>query len=79
MIQCTGQLFRRLVDKVGGSRQQLCPGQTGVAVARIMAQGAQQSSFQPLGAVSFHVVILGNAVRVTEVQLQRLAAQQIGV
>ena len=37
MIQCTGQLFRRLMDEVGGSGQQLCPGQTGVAVARVVA------------------------------------------
>ena len=79
MIQCTGQLFRRLMDEVGRRRQQLRPGQTGVAVARIVAQSAQQSSFQPLGTVPFHVVVLGDAVRVTEVQLQRLAAQQIGV
>ena len=79
MIQCTGQLFRRLMDEVGGSGQQLCPGQAGVAVARIMAQSAQQGSLQPLGTVPFHVVILGDAVRVAEVQLQRLAAQQIGV
>ena len=72
-------LFRRLMDEVGGSGQQLCPGQTGVAVACIMAQSAQQGSFQPLGTVPFHVVIPGDAVRVAEVQLQRLAAQQIGV
>ena len=79
VIQRTRQLFRRLVDEVGRRRQQLCPGQTGVAVARIVAQSAQQGSFQPLGAVPFHVVILGDAVRVAEVQLQRLPAQQIGV
>ena len=36
-IQCTGQLFRRLMDEVGRRRQQLCPGQTGVAVARVVA------------------------------------------
>ena len=79
MIQRARQLFRRLMDEVGGSGQQLRPGQTGVSVARIVAQGAQQSSFQPLGTVPFHVVVLGDAVRVAEVQLQRLAAQQIGV
>ena len=79
VIQCTGQLFRRLVDKVGGSRQQLRPGQTGVSVARVVAQSAQQGSFQPLGTVPFHVVILGDTVRMTEIQLQRLPAQQIGV
>ena len=69
MIQCTGQFFRRLMDEVGGSGQQLCPWQTGVAVARVVASGAQQGRFQPLGTVPFHVVILGDAVRVTEVQL----------
>ena len=50
-----------------------------MAVARVVAQSAQQSGFQPLGAVALHVVILGDAVGVAEVQLQRLPAQQIRV
>ena len=79
LVQRTGQLFRRLVDEVGGGFQQLGPGQAGVAVARVVAQSAQQSGFQPLGAVALHVVILGDAVGVAEVQLQRLPAQQVGV
>ena len=79
LVQCFGQLFRRLVDEMGGRFQQLRTGQAGVAVARIVAQSAQKSSFQPLGAVPFHVIILGDAVGVAEIQLQRLAAEQIGV
>ena len=78
-VQCTRQLFRRLVDKVGCGGQQLRPGQAGMAIARIMAQRAQQGSFQPLGTVPFHMVILGDAVRMAEVQLQRLPAKQIRV
>ena len=50
-----------------------------MAVARVVAQGAQEGSFQPLGAVPCHVVILSNAVRMAEIQLQRLPAEQIGV
>ena len=79
LVQRSGQLFRRLVDEIGGRFQQLGTGQAGVAVARVVAQGAQKSSFQPLGAVPFHVVILGDAVGVAEIQLQRLTAEQIGV
>ena len=79
LVQCFGQLFRRLVDEIGGRFQQLRTGQAGVAVARIVAQGAQKGGFQPLGAVPFHVIILGDAVGVAEIQLQRLAAEQIGV
>ena len=67
------------MDKIGCRFQQLGARQAGVAVARVVAQGAQQGRFQPLGAVAFHVVILGNAVRVAEIQLQRFAAEQIGI
>ena len=67
------------MDEIGGRFQQLRTGQAGVAVARIVAQGAQKGGFQPLGAVPFHVIILGDAVGVAEIQLQRLAAEQIGV
>ena len=79
LVQRFGQLFRRLVDEIGGRFQQLRTGQAGVAVARIVAQGAQKGGFQPLGAVPFHVVVLGDAVGVAEIQLQRLTAEQIGV
>ena len=79
MIQRTGQLFGRLLDKVGCRVQQLRTGQAGVAVARVMAQGAQKRCFQPLGAVPFHVVILCNAVRMTEIQLQGFPTEQIRV
>ena len=73
------QLFEGLVDKVRGRGQQLGAGQAGVAVARVVAEGAQEGGFQPLGAVPRHLVILGDAVGVAEVQLKRLAAEQIGV
>ena len=79
LVQRSSQLFRRLMDKIGCRFQQLGARQAGVAVARVVAQGAQQGRFQPLGAVAFHVVILGNAVRVAEIQLQRFAAEQIGI
>ena len=78
-VQRRRQLFGRLMDEVGGRVQQLRPRQAGMAVARVVAQGAQQSRFQPLGAVPRHVVILGDAVGVAEIQLQRLAAQQIRI
>ena len=78
-VQSRRQLFRRLVDEIGGSVQQLAPRQAGMAVARVVTQGAQEGSFQPLGAVPCHVVILSNAVRMAEIQLQRLPAEQIGV
>ena len=78
-VQRGRQLFRRLVDEIGRRIQQLCAGQTGVAVARVMAQGAQQGRFQPLCTVPFHMVILGDAVGVAEVELQWLAAEQVGV
>ena len=50
-----------------------------MAVARIVAQRPQQGGFQPLGAVPFHLVILGDAVGVAEIQLEGFAAQQIGL
>ena len=78
-IQCGGQLFRRLMDEIGRRFQQLGPGQAGVAVACVVAQRAQQSRFQPLSAVPFHMVILCDAVRVAEIQLQRFTTEQIGV
>ena len=77
--QGVGQLVGRLVDEGRGGGHQTLPRQAGVAVAGVMAQGAQQGGLQPLGAVPLHLVILGDAVGVAEVQLQRLAAQQIGV
>ena len=79
LVQRSSQFFRRLMDKIGCRFQQLGARQAGVAVARVVAQGAQQGRFQPLCAVAFHVVILGNAVRVAEIQLQRFAAEQIGI
>ena len=71
--------LQRDVQQGDGGGNQLVRRQAGMAVARVVTQGAQEGSFQPLGAVPFHVVILGDAVRVAEVQLQRLPAQQIGV
>ena len=50
-----------------------------MAIACVVAQGAQEGGFQPLGAVPCHLIILGDAVGVAEVQLQRLPAQQVGV
>ena len=50
-----------------------------MAVARVVAQGAQKRCFQPLGAVPFHVVILCNAVRMAEIQLQGFPTEQIRV
>ena len=44
-----------------------------------MAQGPQQGGFQALGAVPFHLIVLGDAVGVAEIQLQRFTAQQIGI
>ena len=79
VVQRTGQLFGRLLDEVGCRVQQLRTGQAGVAVARVVAQGAQKRCFQPLGAVPFHVVILCNAVRMTEIQLQGFPTEQIRV
>ena len=73
------QLVGGLVDESRSGGHQPLPRQAGVAVARVVAQGAQQGGFQPLGAVPFHLVIGGDAVGVAEVQLQRLAAQQVGV
>ena len=78
-IQCCGQLFRRLMDEARRRFQQLGARQAGMAVACVVAQGAQQGCFQPLGAIALHMVILGNAVRMAEVQLQRFAAEQIGI
>ena len=78
-VQRRRQLFGGLVDEVRRRFQQLRPGQTGVAVAGVVAQGAQEGGFQPLGAVSCHLVILGDAVGMAEVQLQRLPAEQVGV
>ena len=79
VLQGGGELFGGLVDESGGRGHQPLPRQAGVAVARVVAQGAQQGRFQPLGAVPLHLVVGGDAVRVAEVQLQRLAAQQVGV
>ena len=78
-IQCCGQLFQRLMDEARRRFQQLGARQAGMAVACVVAQGAQQGCFQPLGAVALHMVILGDAVRMAEVQLQRFAAEQIGI
>lgn len=50
-----------------------------MSVACVMAQRAQQSGLQTLVAVPCHLVILSNTVRMPEIQLQRLAAEQIGV
>ena len=79
VVQRTGQLFGRLLDEVGCCVQQLRTGQAGVAVARVVAQGAQKRCFQPLGAVPFHVVILCNAVGMAEIQLQGFPTEQIRV
>ena len=78
-VQRRRQLFGGLVDEVRCRFQQLRPGQTGVAVACVVAQSAQEGGFQPLGAVPCHLVILGDAVGMAEVQLQRFAAEQVGV
>ena len=78
-VQRRRQLFGGLVDEVRRRFQQLRPGQTGVAIAGVVAQGAQKGGFQPLGAVPCHLVILGDAVGMAEVQLQRLPAEQVGV
>ncbi len=78
-LQRIGQLIGGLMDEGRCGGHQTLPGQAGMAVAGVVAQGAQQSRLQPLGAVPFHLVILGDAVRMAEIQLQRLAAQQVGI
>ena len=79
VVEGGGQLFGRLMDEGRRGGHQPLPRQAGVAVAGIVAQGAQQGGLQPLRAVPLHLVVGGDAVGVAEVQVQRLAAEQVGV
>ena len=78
-LQSGGQFFVRLMDEGGRCRYQPFPGQTGMTVAGVVAQGPQQGRLQTLGTIPFHLIILGDAVGVAEIQLERLAAEQVGI
>ena len=78
-VQRLTQLFGRLMDKIRRCVDELIARKAGMAVVGVVAQGAQKGRFEPLGAVALHFIILGDAVRVAKIQLERFAAEQIGV
>ena len=72
-------LLRRNTKEPCCAFQQLLPGQTGVPVARVVPHGIQQPCSHAQTAALLKIQLSGDTVRLTEFQIQRLTAQQIGI